>query len=177
MKNIIGDHITMARTRKRMSQEKLADIVGVSKAAISRYEAGLREPKLAVLKKIADALDVSIGFLEGYDDMNAHIVYEAARTNDAETLESILGLEPGSVKFDPEKSEKSKAMQEARRAEKQANLAKLNVYFKYMFPDLTQDDVSDIDNLMKPFSKLNAEGRKKAIERVAELLEVPKYQK
>lgn len=49
-----------AREAKKMSQTELALKVGVKSNTISMYEAGKREPKIELLKKIARELDISV---------------------------------------------------------------------------------------------------------------------
>lgn len=48
------------RLDQNMTQAQLAEKVGVVPSTITQYESGNREPKLSILKKIADALNVSI---------------------------------------------------------------------------------------------------------------------
>ncbi len=59
----MGDRIRIARKGKNMSQEELATAVGSTKAAISRYESGKRQPRIEQLLCIADALDISAEYL------------------------------------------------------------------------------------------------------------------
>jgi transcriptional regulator with XRE-family HTH domain len=75
--SLLGRRIEQARTRKRISQSKLADLVGVSRASIALYEAGKGNPSLKVLERLADELGLSFGTLavlgdergyEGYSD-------------------------------------------------------------------------------------------------------------
>lgn len=54
----IGKRIKQLRTEKGMTQDDLADATHITKAAISRYELGQRQPSLEQLEAIADALDV-----------------------------------------------------------------------------------------------------------------------
>jgi transcriptional regulator with XRE-family HTH domain len=58
-------NMKVERARKSMSQEKLADLVGIQKIQISRYETGMRTPRVETLIKIADALDISLDLLVG----------------------------------------------------------------------------------------------------------------
>ncbi len=52
--------IKQIRLELKMSQAELARRCGVTQAAISKYEDGKREPSLAMLKKIASVLGVSV---------------------------------------------------------------------------------------------------------------------
>ena len=47
------------RNLKRLSQEKLAELTGVSQEHIAKIEAGVNVPSLELLISIANALDVS----------------------------------------------------------------------------------------------------------------------
>lgn len=49
------------RESKGMSQAELGKLVGVKQSAISHYETGIRTPDFLLAKKIAEALEVSIG--------------------------------------------------------------------------------------------------------------------
>jgi Zn-dependent peptidase ImmA (M78 family) len=59
----IGERIKQARKAGRMSLRGLAEKVGVSAMAISKYERGLMTPGSAVLMRLAQALDVSAEYL------------------------------------------------------------------------------------------------------------------
>lgn len=58
-----GDKLVEARKGKGFSQEQLADQLGVSRQAISRWEAGAVFPDIANLKKIIELFDVSADYL------------------------------------------------------------------------------------------------------------------
>ena len=47
------------RAEKNLSHQQVADGVGITRAAYSNYEQGLREPDLDTLKKICLLLEVS----------------------------------------------------------------------------------------------------------------------
>ncbi len=51
------------RTKKNISQLKLAMDLGLNQNAVSRYENGVREADYATLIKIADYFNVSIDYL------------------------------------------------------------------------------------------------------------------
>ena len=56
------------RTERDVGQVELADKLGVSKAIISMWENGLREPKLSNLILLAEYFGVSIDYLAGLTD-------------------------------------------------------------------------------------------------------------
>ncbi len=174
----IGENIKAARIRLGLNQSQLAQMAGITKAAISRYEAGLREPRIEHLRSIANALEVTVGYLEGYEDINSKKVLDAVGRRDSESVEKLMGLPSGSIKFLP-KEEESRLISEHKneREEKDRLLSKLKIIFKFQFRTLTESDCDEISNLIRPFSQLNGEGRRRAIERVEELTEIPKYKK
>ena len=54
------DNLKRIRTEKGITQGQLADQVGVANTSICNYETGIREPNLDTLKKLANALDVTV---------------------------------------------------------------------------------------------------------------------
>ncbi len=73
------DVLRQLRNSKSLSQEELADIIGVSKSTIGMYEQGKRVPKAdATLRKLANYFNVSIDYLMGFssDEYPAPIVTE-----------------------------------------------------------------------------------------------------
>ena len=56
----IGQCIRAARKASGMTQDELADAVGINRATISKYEIGLIEPPLSQIREIAQAVNVPI---------------------------------------------------------------------------------------------------------------------
>lgn len=65
--------IAEARKSKGLTQQELADKVGISKQAIYRYESGAREPRINIVVEIAKALGVSVSYLLGLDTADGGI--------------------------------------------------------------------------------------------------------
>ena len=55
------------RIKKKLTQQQLADLLGLTKSVISAYENGLRYPAYDVLIKIARIFKVSTDFLLGVE--------------------------------------------------------------------------------------------------------------
>lgn len=55
----IGLRIKELRDKKNMSQEDLADLIGVTKQMISHYEGGINVPRGAKIKKIAEVFGIT----------------------------------------------------------------------------------------------------------------------
>lgn len=67
----IGARIRIKRESLGMTQQKLADMVNVTRNTISRYENGETEIGVIMLKNIADALSVTVlWLLFGFDYEN-----------------------------------------------------------------------------------------------------------
>jgi transcriptional regulator with XRE-family HTH domain len=53
------------RKRRKLSQPKLAEVIGTAANVIGRYERGEATPSVAVAKRIADALGTSLDYMTG----------------------------------------------------------------------------------------------------------------
>lgn len=114
----IGERIKAARERAGLTQVQLGEKVGVSGVAIMRYEKGTREPRYDQLKRISDALGISI--YELFDgsttdaDGTIHIWPAPQNASDelpAQELEALLAkLQDGKpLLLSPDKLAKLKA--------------------------------------------------------------------
>ena len=65
----IGSKIAQRRKEMHCSQQKLADICGVTKRTIASYETDGRAPRNSTLKKLAAALGCSIEYLSNDANM------------------------------------------------------------------------------------------------------------
>ena len=57
------DRLKQLRTEHGLSMSKLAEMIGVSKAAVGNYESGLRIPRQEQLEAIADIFNVDLDYL------------------------------------------------------------------------------------------------------------------
>lgn len=64
---MIGTKIKEERLRKKMTQETLGDLVGVSKVSVSGYEKGSKQPTLKTIYRLLEALELTPNELLGYD--------------------------------------------------------------------------------------------------------------
>ena len=62
-----GNRLKTLRIKKKLTQQQLADLLGLTKSVISAYENGLRYPAYDVLIKIASIFKVSTDFLLGVE--------------------------------------------------------------------------------------------------------------
>jgi Zn-dependent peptidase ImmA (M78 family)/DNA-binding XRE family transcriptional regulator len=59
----LGEVLETVRRSQGLTQERLASEVGITQAALSRYENNLRDPDDQALAAVAEALGVTVGFL------------------------------------------------------------------------------------------------------------------
>lgn len=59
MANKFGDNVKAIRIEKNISQQELADMVGIHSTHVSRYERNMALPSVEVAKKMAEALGVT----------------------------------------------------------------------------------------------------------------------
>ena len=73
MKNILSGNIARYRKENRLTQEQLAERLGITFQAVSKWETGQTVPETALLTELAKALNVSIDKLFGYTALNADV--------------------------------------------------------------------------------------------------------
>lgn len=73
--NIIGEQISLLRSKFGMTQDDLASKIGVSKQTVSNWETGLKTPRMGAIQKLSDLFKVSKGYIiEGADDFSDEIL-------------------------------------------------------------------------------------------------------
>ena len=86
--NSIGTNIRKFRTEKKLRQEDLAERAGLSANYIGMVERGLKEPGLATIVKILNALNISA------DELLCDLVPSASHVTDDEISKRLEGLTP-----------------------------------------------------------------------------------
>ena len=61
----LGDRLRMLRQQKNLRQEQVADLISVSKKAVSSYELGTRQPSYEILIRFANLYRVTTDYLLG----------------------------------------------------------------------------------------------------------------
>lgn len=82
-KKLLGARIKELRKSRKMTQEKLAEMIGVDPKYVSFIEVGRSAPSLEAMEKIAQALDVDIKDLFEFS-------HHAARPASIEQIDDIL---------------------------------------------------------------------------------------
>ena len=66
-------NLKLLRTKYNISQQQLAELVGVSQQSINKYENHKIEPDIQTLIKIAEYFNTSVDYLIGHTDID-HII-------------------------------------------------------------------------------------------------------
>lgn len=66
---VLDENIRKMRKEKGLTQEQLADIMGVSTASVSKWETGASFPEISILCQLADFFNVSVDFLLGRETL------------------------------------------------------------------------------------------------------------
>lgn len=167
-----GERIKAARLRAGLTQQELADKIGISYQGIGQWERDARNPKIETLSKIAAALNVPVRYLMGYDelrDVATHkistrdMLQDLLTERNIDALAQLMGTTPELVQgfFDIDDAFDAHIMRA----------------LLYQISSTLSGDEADSKEayLLTMFRKLNYEGKEKAVERVEELTEVPKY--
>ncbi len=63
----LAENIRTFRKQLSLTQEQLAEVLGVTVGAVYKWEARLSQPELAMIMAMADFFDTSIDVLLGYE--------------------------------------------------------------------------------------------------------------
>ena len=66
-------NLKLLRQEYGISQQRLAEAIGVSQPSINKYENHNIEPEIEVLKRMADYFNTSIDFIVGHSDIRRKI--------------------------------------------------------------------------------------------------------
>lgn len=95
MKVIIGKNLSKLRSANNLTQQQVADCLGITRSAYSNYEDGVREAPMDVLLKSADLFGTDVHLLlERNEDVVDNMLVCAFRVDDmsADDLREILGF-------------------------------------------------------------------------------------
>ena len=101
----LGENLKKYRLKHELTQEQLADVLGVSAQAVSRWENGTTYPEITLLPIIASYYDISIDEIIGFDTtrkeerIKAILKENRLLHNNGETRRSIELLRQGLTDF------------------------------------------------------------------------------
>ncbi|MGG1518509.1 helix-turn-helix transcriptional regulator [Paenibacillus oryzisoli] len=76
------ERLRLARKKKKMTMEQVAEQIGVAKSTYANYELGYREPSVATIQSLSVVLETSVDYLLG--------VTNSEHSNHLETNAKIL---------------------------------------------------------------------------------------
>lgn len=98
---LLGKMIRERRKKKKMTQEALAEKVGVSAKQISSYENGHQYPPMDMLFMLCEVLDCDLGYLLGQEDYKDVTLLRTSIENATgltpKSLDTIIGIKNGMV--------------------------------------------------------------------------------
>ncbi len=101
MENRVADQIRFYRRQKGLTQEQLSEAMGVSVAAVSKWEQGQSLPEIPMLMELADFFNLSVDALLGY----------RLRSNDRASVSERLKFLRREDRYDEGIAEAEKALQ------------------------------------------------------------------
>ena len=73
MTNRLAENIRVLRKERSLTQEQLAEVLGVTTGAVYKWEAKLSQPELNMVMELADFFDTSVDVLLGYEMKDKHL--------------------------------------------------------------------------------------------------------
>ncbi len=95
--NTIADRIVGLRKEKKLTQQKLADDMSVSTAAVCKWETGVSAPDINTICRLADYFDVSVDYLLGRKERVQRCVAFCMQKECKPIVEEVLEKESFSV--------------------------------------------------------------------------------
>lgn len=99
----LGENIAKLRKQKNITQENLAEMIGISAQSVSKWENNVSMPDIALLPIISDIFSVSIDTLFGCGSdapISAEKVTSTVMDSIFGSIASVFGVEKGSDKFE-----------------------------------------------------------------------------
>lgn len=158
-----GQMIKKVRQAAGITQQELADRLGISYVGVSQWETDKRNPKQETLVRIADALNVPVSYLCGPDRFIPN----------RELLQTVSQMLTQAKNNREEIRKNDGDFESLKRWEHVAmELEQLKAQFSDTYSRLPED----AERLMELFDCLNTKGRKKLLEWVSDFCKIPEYQ-
>ena len=92
MENKLAENIRTFRKQRALTQEQLAEVLGVTVGAVYKWEARLSQPELSTIMELADFFDTSVDVLLGYELKDNRLRATAARLKKYQSDKDEAGL-------------------------------------------------------------------------------------
>ncbi|MGN1444025.1 MAG: helix-turn-helix domain-containing protein [Acutalibacteraceae bacterium] len=70
---MISKRLRQIRVEHKMTQQNIADVLGIDRTTYTFYETGVSKPSLVTLAKLADIYNVTVGYLLGVEENNPEL--------------------------------------------------------------------------------------------------------
>lgn len=92
MTNRLAENIRVLRKERSLTQEQLAEVLGVTTGAVYKWEAKLSQPELNMVMEFADFFDTSVDVLLGYEMKDNHLEKSVERLKQYRHEKNMDGL-------------------------------------------------------------------------------------
>ncbi|MBQ4267817.1 MAG: helix-turn-helix transcriptional regulator [Clostridia bacterium] len=65
---MLSESLKKVRKEHKLTQQDIAEVLGIDRSTYTFYETGKTSPSVATLHKLADIYNVTIGYLAGYEE-------------------------------------------------------------------------------------------------------------
>ena len=89
----LADNIRRFRKDMSLTQEQLAEMLGVTTGAVYKWEAGLSNPELNLIVRMADFFDISVDVLLGYEVKDNRLATTIQRLEEYTNEKNQAGME------------------------------------------------------------------------------------
>ena len=171
----IGNNIKYYRQNLNLTQKDLANKTGLSEISIRKYENNSRNPKYENLRKIASALNVSIGCLTDYseDDNIKNIILDELKENFKKTVLKKYPNEGFPTDLSLMTTDEIKKLNDLRNAEiqEEKDITYLGLSFpEYLF-DVISKFVNNSTNKTIDINNINRDEKIEIINKIVDLFE------
>ena len=109
MKETFGQRLARLRKQKGLTQDEIADKIGISPQAVSKWENDISSPDITIILSLSDILDVSTDELLGKDIIDPEVVDNKSSGSANLNNEGVsINAEDGSVNLHIDGQEKQK---------------------------------------------------------------------
>lgn len=65
---MVSESLKKVRKEHKLTQQDIADVLGVDRSTYTFYETGKTSPSIQTLQKLSNIYNVSVGYLAGYEE-------------------------------------------------------------------------------------------------------------
>ena len=87
LKKIIGKRLASLRERDGLTQQEVADKIGISKSSVSVYENGMRDMTADIVSKVSDLFRVTLDYLFGRTNDDSFIAYKKMKDQECDHVQ------------------------------------------------------------------------------------------